>query len=186
MARGFRVVAGGAKGVPLAAPPGARPTSGRVREALFSAIGDVTGAAVLDLFAGSGSLAVEALSRGARGALLVERDRRAAATCAHNLDVTRATDRGRVVTTSVGSLLRGLPVAEAPFDLVFIDPPYGLATEEVGDVLDELRRPGWLAPGARVVVERPARRSFAAPPGWEAAWERKHGDTLVVVLREQD
>ena len=185
MARGLHVVAGDAKGTRLVAPPGARPTTGRVREALFSALGDVAGSVVLELYAGSGALAVEALSRGAARAVLVDSDRRAVDASTTNLEATRTIERARVLASTVASLLARRPLAEAPFDLVLLDPPYDAPADEVGEVLRALGSPGWLGPGARVVVERPARASsLLLPVAWEMAWQRKYGDTLVVVLQE--
>jgi 16S rRNA (guanine966-N2)-methyltransferase len=188
MTRGLHVVAGEAKGVPLVAPRGARPTAGRVREALFSALGHVVvGAVVLDLYAGSGALAIEALSRGAARAVLVDRDRAAADACGRNLDAARLADRGRIQRSTVAAVLRADPLPEAPFDLVLVDPPYQATVDDVTEVLVTMRAPGWLAPGARVVVERAARTEpLPAPAGWEVEWQREYGDTLVVILCEQD
>ena len=186
MARGLRVVAGDAKGVRLVAPRGARPTTGRVREALFAALGDVTGAAVLDLYAGSGALAIEALSRGAARALLVDRDRAAIEVCAQNLEGARVADRGRVRASRAETVLGAAPPPEAPFDLVFVDPPYDASVDDLSAAIDAIAEPGWLVPGGRIVVERPARQGpVPVPAGWEVGWERKYGDTLVVVLRAQ-
>jgi len=189
----MRVIAGAAGGLSLASPSGTRPTTGRVREALFAALGEVGGASVLDLFAGSGALAIEALSRGADRALLVDRDRDATDVASRNLVTTHFTEHARVLTCAVGSLLAGAPPAEAPFDLVCCDPPYEMAMSEVELILSGLRRPGWLVPDARVVVERGARSAATVgEPGWGDAvwgdgwivgWERKYGDTLVTVLR---
>jgi 16S rRNA (guanine966-N2)-methyltransferase len=184
----MRVIAGEARGLGLVSPPGVRPTAGRVREAVFASLGDVTGLRVLDLFAGSGALAIEALSRGADRALLVDRDRDATEVASRNLATTRFTRRARVLTRPVASLLAGVPPVEAPFDLVCCDPPYELPVSELELVLAGLRRPGWVGAEARVVVERAAR---AAGPGggagwgdaWVVGWERKYGDTLVTVLR---
>jgi len=167
-------------------PAGARPTTDRVREAVFSALGDVSGTSVLDLFAGSGASAIEALSRGATSALLVDHDRAAVQACRANLDAVGLDAGARVVSRSVAAVVRGAPPAEAPFDLVFVDAPYETPAPEVEAVVGALGAPGWLAPRARVVVERPARgEPVAAPAGWEVTWTRRYGDTLVVVLREQ-
>lgn len=188
----MRVIAGAARGLTLLAPPDARPTAGRVREALFSSLGDLSGASVLDLYAGSGALAIEALSRGAEHAVLVERDRAAAEVCRQNLETTQLSDRGRVLARSVDAVLAGPVPGEAPFDLVCCDPPYDLAWAELEGVLAGLAGPGWVAPEARVVVERrvPRRQRVGAPVslgsesgGWIVGWERKYGDTLLTVLR---
>lgn len=188
----MRVIAGEARGLTLVAPSDARPTAGRVREALFSSLGDVTGTSVLDLFAGSGALAIEALSRGAERAVLVDRDRDAFEACRGNLETTHFTERARVVLRQVAAFLGGPIPGEAPFDLVCCDPPYDQDAAELDAVLDRLTEPGWLAREARVVVERAARRPRAQGGGdwgatwgaaWKVGWERRYGDTLVTVLR---
>ena len=154
--RGLRVVAGAARGVPLVVPDGARPTTGRVREAVFSALGDIAGCAVLDLFAGSGAFAFEALSRGAAHALLVDGDPRSADACRRNLEATGLADRGRVQTGLVSALLDREPPSEAPFDLVSLDPPYETTADDVAGVVARARRPavGW----------RPGRGSSSSGP----------------------
>ena len=185
------MIAGEARGLHLIAAPGVRPTSGRVREAVFSSLGDVGGMSVLDLFAGTGALAIEALSRGADLAVLVERDRASAEACRQNLTTTHLADRARVVTRAVAAVLAGPIPGEAPFDLVCCDPPYDLDPTELYAVLGGLAQPGWAHPGSRIVLERPARAAapspHASPDGWPDAWrggwERKYGDTLVTVLR---
>jgi len=181
------VVAGSARGVPLVAPRGARPTTGRVREAVYSVLGDVTDASVLDLYAGSGALGIEALSRGARGALLVDVARDAAEACRRNLDATRSADRARVQSAKVEAVLKGSPPPEAPFDLVCCDPPYEAADDTVIGILQDLAAPGWLTDTARVLVERSSRTGLPQPlpAGWEVVWEREYGDTLVAILRHQ-
>jgi 16S rRNA (guanine966-N2)-methyltransferase len=182
MAHRLRVVAGEAGGLHLVAPPNARPTTDRVREALFSALGPepVEDAVVLDLYAGSGALAIEALSRGAARAVLVDRDRDAEAACERNLATTKLASRGRVERTTVERFVTERPV-EAPFDLVLCDPPYELPDEDLAPVLDALREEGWLIPDARVVVERSG-AGWAAPGGWTTSWQRKYGDTLVTIM----
>jgi len=182
--RGLRVVAGEAGGRRLVAPPGVRPTAERVREAMFSALGGhVVDAATLDLYAGSGALAIEALSRGAARALLVEQDRAALEAIRANLAGTGLTDRARVHAGAVAALLAGPPSPEAPFDLVLVDPPYDAAPSELPAVLDGLRRPGWLAADARVLLETPTRGAAPeAGAGFEVRASRRYGDTLVTTL----
>src|SRR5215471_16899259 len=120
MARGLRVVAGSAGGLHLVAPKGARPTTDRNKESLFSSLGDaVVDAVVLDLFAGSGALGIEALSRGATRAVFVDRDRRAVDAVRANLHTTGFAERARVQGTGASTFLRRLS-SEAPFDLVFV------------------------------------------------------------------
>jgi 16S rRNA (guanine966-N2)-methyltransferase len=139
---------------------------------------------VLDLFAGSGALAIEALSRGADHAVLVDRDRDAEAACERNIIATGFARRARVERTPVEVFLRHRP-HDAPFDLVLCDPPYDLSDAELVTVLDGLRAPRWLTDGARVVVERPA-PSWTPPPGWSTSWQRKYGDTLVTIVHVSD
>jgi 16S rRNA (guanine966-N2)-methyltransferase len=181
------VIAGAAGGLALVAPKGgaARPTTDRVKESLFGALGPdrLVDASVLDLYAGSGALAIEALSRGADRAVLVDRDRSAVTAIRRNLATTRLRDQARVQGSTVAAFLDGKPPAERPFDLVFLDPPYAATSAELARVLSGLDQSGWLADGATVVVERPSAAGTApAPETWKAAWERAYGDTLVTVL----
>jgi len=180
-----RVIAGEAGGRRLVVPAGGgvRPTADRVKESVFSALGArLESARVLDLYAGTGALAVEALSRGAAVAVLIERNREARAAIAANLEATGMTDRARVVGGDVATVLSGPPDAAGPFDLILVDPPYELADEPLAQVLEGLRA-GWLAPGATVVIERPA--GATRPPGWVSTWERCYGDTLVWFLQTE-
>jgi 16S rRNA (guanine966-N2)-methyltransferase len=168
-------------------PDGARPTTGRVREAVFSALNDVAGTAVLDLFAGSGAFACEALSRGAARALVVDADAGAVEACRRNLEATDLADRGRVERGLVAAVLDRAPPSEAPFDLVSLDPPYETSADDVVGVVRALGESGWLRPGARVVVERASRSgAVTVPGGWEVTLERRYGDTLVTILRQPE
>jgi 16S rRNA (guanine966-N2)-methyltransferase len=183
----MRVIAGTAGGLPLVAPKrgSARPTTDRVKESLFAALGParLVDASVLDLYAGSGALAIEALSRGAARAVLVERDHSAVDAIRRNLATTRLRAQARVQGSTVATFLGGKPPAERHFDLVLLDPPYGTSAAEVGRVLTALDDSGWLAGGATVVVERSSNAGpVPAPESWETAWERAYGDTLVTVL----
>lgn len=167
-----RIVGGLARGRRLAVPPGTatRPTADRVREGLFSALGDVAGRTVLDLYAGSGALGLEALSRGAAAVTLVEKDPRAVATIRANVAVVDVPG-AHVVSAPVARYLAGEP---SPFDVVLADPPYDDPVDELLTVLAK----GWAADV--VVVER-ARRTPA--PAWPAPlrpWkERTYGDTVL-------
>ncbi len=181
-----RVIAGQARGRRLAVPGGrtTRPTSDRAREALFAAagsdLGSFEGLRVLDLYAGSGAVGLEALSRGADGALLVEADPRSSRVIRANIDAV-GLPGARLVTDRVERLLaRGLPDGETPYDVAFADPPYALPDAEVTDVLTALVSGGWLAPGALVIVERAARsESLRWPDGIAAARARRYGDTTL-------
>jgi 16S rRNA (guanine966-N2)-methyltransferase len=155
-----RIVAGAAKGRQLAVPArGTRPTSGRAREALFSTLTvmlDLAGARVLDLYAGTGAVGLEALSRGAAQATFVESDRAAVATLYRNIAAV-GLPGASVVRGTVQEYLAGRP--DAPFDLAYADPPYALEEGALADVLSALAEPGWLVPDAVVVVERASRGS---------------------------
>lgn len=170
-----RIIGGTAGGRTIAVPPtGTRPTSDRVREALFSALdarGAIEDAEVLDLFAGSGALGIEALSRGASTAVLVERDPRACAVIQSN--IAAAGVRGALVRRSaVLAFLRRTP---GPVDLVLVDPPY---TDPVDDVLALL--PRWTRTGAVVVVERDTRSGTPVwPDGLEPEEPRTYGETTL-------
>jgi 16S rRNA (guanine966-N2)-methyltransferase len=186
--RTLRVIAGSARGRRLAAPSGddVRPTQDRVREAVFSALdarGFIDGASVLDLYAGTGALAIEALSRGAARAVLVERDPRALAVIRANLDTTTFAGKARVEVRDVATFVASRPPREAPFDLVLSDPPYDTADDAVHDVLHAMAQPSWLAPDGLVVVERPQRSNAPVPSGLRCTWERVFGDTLVTFLQ---
>jgi 16S rRNA (guanine(966)-N(2))-methyltransferase RsmD len=157
---------------------GTRPTTDRVRESLFNVLAarmELTGATVLDLYAGSGALGIEALSRGAASALFVESDRRAAAIVTKNLATLGIT--GAVVcSANVATVLAG--GTDRPADLIFADPPYDEPAAEVEAVLAALAGGGWVASGAVAVVERAASgRALTWPAGWTPGRERRYGDT---------
>jgi len=178
------VIAGTDRGRKLHVPPGdrVRPTKDMVREALFSALdarGAIVDASVLDLYAGSGALAIEALSRGAARAVLVEKDRAALTAIGSNIAELGLTDVAHVAPLDVDRFLMGILPREAPFDLVFVDPPYETSDDAVVTVLTGLARPGWLGADAIVAVERPIRHPLPVPDGWRTGWEREFGDTLV-------
>lgn len=175
----MRIVAGAARGRRLRAPegPGTRPTADRVKEALFSSLQpELVGAHVLDLYAGSGALGLEALSRGAARVTAVESGRRALAALRHNAQVV-GLDGHEVLGSDVGRALAG-ELPGAPFDLVLLDPPYRTTYEEVSRVLAALV--GHLAAGAVVVVERPARAGEVDwPADLLAEPARRYGDTAL-------
>jgi 16S rRNA (guanine966-N2)-methyltransferase len=181
----MRVIAGTYGGRRLRAPRGraTRPTAERVREALFAALGELHGAAVLDLFAGTGALAIEALSRGAARAVLVERDQRALAALRANLADLRLGPA--VAEVRRGEALRALRTAREraeTYDLLFVDPPYS----DAGDLGRELAvaLPPLLAPRARVVVESD-RRSEPLELGLEVELRRRYGDTVITIHRQR-
>jgi len=174
-----RVIGGELGGRQLLAPKGwkVRPTPERVREAIFSALGDISGLTVLDLYCGTGALGIEALSRGASTAVLVDRDTRPAAGNVHNLGLAERIRLDR------GEAARWLETARQQFDLVFADPPYRL-DRETAAALDR-GLPAVLAAGGRVVIECDARRPLELP-SLEAVRERRYGRTLVTFLRSPD
>jgi 16S rRNA (guanine966-N2)-methyltransferase len=156
---------------------------------VFSALGSrdaIVDASVLDLYAGSGALGIEALSRGATRALFVESDRAAAVTVAENLQRCGFGDRGRVVRGDVEAFLRAPAPSEAPFTLVLADPPYGVPDSDVDTIVQLLVGSELLALDATVVVERPVGATITAPSGLVDAWQRTFGDTLVLFLVHEE
>ena len=180
------MIAGEAGGLRLAAPKGTRtrPTADRVKEALFAALGPdrLLGAAVLDCYAGSGALAIEALSRGASSAVLVDRDPLAVDAIRRTLSSTGFLERARVQRRGVGGFVKAAPPPEAPFDLVFFDPPYDQPAGELAGVLTAVAQPTWLNSDGTIVIERASSSGPPAlPPGWAVSWSRVYGDTLLVL-----
>jgi pantetheine-phosphate adenylyltransferase len=180
----LRVIAGTAGGVRLApVPRGVRPTGDRVREAAFNSLGQFfDGGDVLDLYAGTGALGIEALSRGCERAVFVERDRAARGAISENLRRTGFTERAEVVAGDVGWAVERLAGQGRRFDLIFADPPYRILRSEVGGILDRLGE--LLTPGGRVVIE-----GGEAPPedgfGRKGA-TRRYGGTFVTVLERSE
>jgi len=176
----MRVVAGSARGRRLQVPPGTdvRPTSDRVREAVCNALGSlgvIDGARVLDLFAGTGALGIEALSRGAAEAVFVERDRVTAGVVRANLARCALEDRSRVVVRGATSFLA--EHTGPPFDLVFCDPPYAWTSWPT--LLEALV--GASGPDTLLVLE--SDRPVDLQPGWRVEREKRYGSTLVVFAR---
>lgn len=168
-------------------PRGTRPTTDRVREALFSALAarrDFDGLRVLDLYAGSGALGLEALSRGADSALLVESDSRAVAVIKRNI-ATVGLPGVTVRRAAVAAVLAS--GADQPMDLVLADPPYEVSVTDLAAVLGLLDRNGWVGPGCVVVVERPASSATLTwPSGWTEWPSRRYGDTRVELAEVGD
>ena len=179
----MRVIAGDLKGQRLVAPRGwkVRPTSDRVREAIFSALGErVEGAQVLDLYCGTGALAIEALSRGAEAAVLVDRDTRPALGNVQRLGLA---ERAELVSGDVGRWLGEVSSGSfaGKFDLVFVDAPYRLADRVAQDLNTHL--PQLLAEGGRAVVESGARRPLQVD-SLEPLRQRRYGAADVSIYRE--
>lgn len=183
----MRVIAGTARGVRLGpVPRGVRPLSDRAREGLFSSLGPgVRGARVLDLYAGTGAVGIEALSRGAEAATFVDRSAGAVRAIRGNLERTGLSDRATVVSSEVLRFVRRTDNQRAPADLCFLDPPYAVAGGELADVLAGLGS-GWLAEGRwTVALTRGIRSSMPViPVDWQVARRLEYGDTLVVLYRE--
>jgi 16S rRNA (guanine966-N2)-methyltransferase len=182
-----RIVAGIHGGRRITAPSGrdTRPTADRVREALFStleSLTDLAGARFADLYAGSGAVGLEAASRGAAAVLLVESDARAARIIRANIAALDLSATCSLLVTRVAAALATPPAA--PFDVVFADPPYAVAEQEVADLLGDLVRHAWLASGAVVVVERSARSPEpAAVEGVTSERGRRYGETALWYFR---
>jgi 16S rRNA (guanine(966)-N(2))-methyltransferase RsmD len=175
----MRVIAGTRKGHKLTAPRGldTRPTSDRVRENIFNLVGPVDEARVLDLFAGSGALGIEALSRGAASAVFVERDPDAVRAIERNLDRLGLTD-ARIVHGDVVRMIAREASAGAKYDLVLVDPPYGMLTEIQPRLAHDL--PRLLAADGLVVVETDARTEPELP--LHVRTSRKYGQTRVTLF----
>jgi 16S rRNA (guanine966-N2)-methyltransferase len=183
-----RIIAGSHGGRKLSAPAGAqtRPTSDRVREAFFSTLDsmtDLSGARFADLFAGSGAVGLEALSRGAATTLLVESDSKAARTIRDNIVALRVGPVARLITAKVAQVLAAEPEG-GPYDVVFADPPYAVADQEITELQQALVDHGWLAPGAVVVLERSTRTAVRGAPliwvdGITADRSKRYGETTL-------
>ena len=178
-----RIIGGTAKGRRLKAPSGdqTRPTSDRVREALFSSVvselGSMSGLRFLDLYAGSGAVGLEARSRGAGSVTLVEQDRRTASLIRDNARSLGFAEV-EVLVGAVAPILAGAP--GAPYDVVFLDPPYAVSSADVRADLTALLTHGWLAEGALVVVERATRSGEVPwPDGLVAARSKRYGETTL-------
>ena len=176
----MRVIGGTHRGRRLTAPAGTatRPTADRIRESLFNILaGCLQDKQVLDLFAGTGALGIEALSRGAAAAVFVDRAKAALAAIAHNLTALQLTTRGHVIRWDILKNLDCLRHAPHCFDLVFMDPPYD--RNAVGPALAALLQVGVLAPGARIIVEHSRREPLPAMDALSLSDQRRFGKTLV-------
>ena len=183
----MRIIAGRWKGRALVAPPGlaTRPTSDRARQAIFDQLWHapwagravVENAMVLDGFAGTGAMGLEALSRGAARVFFIEQDRAALATLRANIAGCKVGDACRVIAGDVTAP----PNAAAPCTLVFLDPPYGKGL--VPRALAALQAKGWIAPGALIIAETGRDEENAMPPGFEVLSTRDHGAARLSALR---
>ncbi len=184
----MRVVSGKFGGTPLAVPKGqaTRPTSDRTREALFSILTsspdcELQGARILDLFAGTGALGLEALSRGAEFCLFVETEIVPRGVIRSNCEACGALGLSKIYRRDA-TRLGPRPASSGPaFDVVFADPPYGKKMAEAA--LRELRHGDWLAAQALLVIEEDKRSLFAAPEGFDEIDRRQYGDTELIFLK---
>jgi 16S rRNA (guanine(966)-N(2))-methyltransferase RsmD len=180
----MRVVAGRLRGRALKAPPGdrTRPTGARVKEALFSILADVQGFGVLDLYAGSGALGIEALSRGAARAVFVEEARPALACLRENLSALGLVGEAQVIASRVQSARSAL-ARHGPFDLVLCDPPWRDLPSALIE-LEALARSGLFAPEARIALEHSAKDPLSLPPTSNLLIHdtRMWGDTAITFL----
>jgi 16S rRNA (guanine966-N2)-methyltransferase len=181
-----RVIAGEAGGRRLAVPDGrdTRPTSDRAREGLFatvsSILGPLAGARVLDLYAGSGAVGLEALSRGAEHVLLVEHGARATRVIRQNIEAIGLPGAVVMADRVERLLARGPGPAAGRYDIVFADPPYAMADDDVSAMLDLLADGAWLAPGALVIMERATRSGPVRwPDGFVPDRARKYGEATL-------
>jgi len=182
----MRIVGGTFRGRPLAAPADQtiRPTSDRVREAVFNVLEhglgeELQGARVLDLFAGTGALGLEALSRGASFCVFVEQSAEGRGLIRSNIEAMGLEGCTRILRRDATRL--GIAGTVAPFGLVFADPPYGRGLGEAA--LDSARRGGWMRPGALCLVEEAAAAIFVPGEGFEIVDERRYGDTVMRFLK---
>jgi 16S rRNA (guanine966-N2)-methyltransferase len=181
----MRIVAGKFRGASLVAPKGlsTRPTSDRVRQALFNVLEhgapaiDFDGARVLDLFAGSGALGLEALSRGARFAVFIEDDAEARGAIRRNVEALELTGASKIWRRDATKL--GAVGTLAPFDLVFCDPPYGQGLGE--RAMEAAAEGGWVAPGAIAVLEERADAEIEWPTLFIEIDRRRYGDTQIAI-----
>lgn len=186
----MRIVGGTLKGRKFEAPKGegTRPTSDRVREAVMSSLvnrlgSDLGGGVVLDLFAGSGALAFEALSRGASRAVLVEKDRAAIKVLQDNIKTLGLAERAVLFEGDAIAIAPGRFAKSGPFTLLFIDPPYRIDSKRVVNRLVSLGTAGALADGCAVAWEHSAGGAVPEPEGFAQERTYRYGDTAVTLLR---
>jgi 16S rRNA (guanine966-N2)-methyltransferase len=181
----MRVISGSAKGVRLKAPTaGTRPMTDRMKEAIYSSLGDVEGITILDLYAGSGQLGLEGLSRGASKATFVESARDAIVKLEANIDATGLSKSSEVLWADVQSTLnRGSDGDRV--DLVFVDPPYNTPATTVRMDLETLVTGGFLADDGKVVVHRPQKESKLVPLGLKLLWDREYGQSRIFVFSHE-
>ena len=180
----MRIIGGQARGRAIVAPAGekTRPTQDYVRESLFNIIRwDLEDARVLDLFAGSGALSLEAVSRGAKSAVMIDMDRAACQCIQKNMETTKLKDRCRLIPRDYKQALKSLEAEGAEFDVVFIDPPYRM--ENTGEMCAELYDRGLLSREAMILVEHRRGMAPLIDPRFTAYDQRSYGDTQITFVR---
>lgn len=184
----MRIVGGQFRGKTLLSPTtdATRPTSDRVREALFNVLQhgdypDVDGARILDAFAGSGALGVEALSRGAAHVVFIDTASAAMDICKKNVAAIRAADKAQFISQPAHSFLKTTP--PIPFDIIFLDPPYGQNLG--GEVADVLRSRGWLHADSIIVVEMDKNRPEPISAHFDNIFQRTYGQTLILIIKQK-
>jgi 16S rRNA (guanine(966)-N(2))-methyltransferase RsmD len=185
----MRVIAGTAKGRTLRAPAGrrVRPTADRIKESLFGILGErVTGSRVLDLYAGAGSLAIEALSRGAGEAVIVESWPAAVAAIRANLGATRFTGRARVIRARSEEAVRSVLERGSTFDLIFMDPPYRMSASELEKVFTSLHERDLLTSHSVLVLEGSSKKTPQEFAGFVVKSFRVYGDTSLTFYAKSD
>ena len=179
----MRVIAGEAKGRPLKAVPGVntRPTTDKVKEAIFSMIGPYfEGGQVLDLFAGTGGLGIEALSRGMARAVFIDLERQSIEVVRRNIEAAGMTSRAEIHKNEASRAIKLLEKRGMKFELVFLDPPYKM--KEADKLMREMAERGLLAPGAVIVVEHDARHAYSdTDRGFRLRRQALYGDTAVTI-----
>ena len=181
----MRVIAGTAKGRRLKAPPmGTRPMTDQMKESLFNTLGDIEGSRVLDLYAGSGSLGLESISRGAKKAFFVENARDAIVKLEQNIEATGFKRKTEIIWADVSATLsRG---ADKRMDLIFLDPPYNFPVASVRTDLEALVTGGFLADEGRIVVHRPHKEAQLKPFGLKRLWEKEYGQARLLMFTHED
>ena len=181
----MRVIAGTAKGRRLKTPvTGTRPMTDRIKESIFNALGELTGLSVLDLYAGSGSLGLEAISRGARGVTFVENSRDAIVKLEENIAATGFESESEVLWADVTHTLGNH--AEDRVDIIFLDPPYSMSADEVLSNLESLVMGGWLADDGRIVLHRPTKERRLKPFGLTLVWDREYGQSSIYMFTHEE